>query len=141
MNAVALSMLLQSVLLTGGAEPYDQAFKKAEENGQPLLVLVGADWCPGCVTMKNGVLARMSSGGKLKRVNFAHVNTDESPTLASKLMSGKSIPQLVVYSKTETGWHRDLVIGAVSEAEVESLINRAVSVAAKPKDEPEAVNR
>ena len=104
MTGLALGFMMQTVLLAAGPQTYDEAYKQAETNGQPILVLVGADWCPGCRTMKAGVLPKLQAGGKLKGINFAQVNTDESATLAGHLMRGNSIPQLIVYAKTEKGW-------------------------------------
>lgn len=130
MTGLALSLVIQSSLLGGGAEPYDAAYHKAEETGRPLLVLVGADWCPGCRTMKSSVLPRLQAGGKLASVQWALVDTDRQAALAGKLMRGGTIPQLIVFSKTETGWHREQITGAASEAAVEGLIRRAVDAQA-----------
>ena len=140
MTGLTLGFLMQTMLLGAGPQTYDEAYKQAETNGQPILVLVGADWCPGCRTMKGGVLPKLQAGGKLKPVNFALVDTDESATLAAHLMRGNSIPQLIVYAKTEKGWHREQITGATSEEEVEQLIKRATDAqaAAKVAKEKEA---
>jgi thiol:disulfide interchange protein len=132
--------MMQTVFLAGGAQPYDVAYKQAEANGQPILVLVGADWCPGCRTMKTAVLPRLQQQGKLKGVNFTLVNTDENDALATRLMRGSSIPQLIIFAKTEKGWHREQITGATSEGEVEQLIKRATTaqVAARKVKETEA---
>ncbi len=125
MTGLALGFMMQTVLLAAGPQSYEAAYKQAEVNGQPILVLVGADWCPGCRTMKGAVLPRMQQGGKLKSVNFALVNSDRHANLATHLMRGNSIPQLIVYAKTEQGWHREQITGATSEEAVEQLIRRA----------------
>lgn len=138
MTGLALSLALQAALLSGGAHPYDEAFRTASAGGPPLLVLVGADWCPGCRTMKQNVLASMQQSGRLKDVNYAAINTDVDSKLASRLMRGNTIPQLIVFSKTETGWHREQITGATSEANVAALIGRAVAAqAAVKKNKPE----
>ena len=123
-----MSLVLQAAVLAGGAQPYDAAFQQAQENNRPLLVLVGADWCPGCVTMKRNVMPRMAQNGKLRNVNFAEVNTDMDPAVASRLMRGGSIPQLIVFAKTPRGWYREQITGATSEAGVQALIKRAEQV-------------
>ena len=140
MTGLALGFMMQTVLLAAGPQTYDEAYKQAEVNGQPILVLVGADWCPGCRTMKGGVLPKLQAGGKLKTVNFALVDTDASEVLAAHLMRGNSIPQLIVYAKTAKGWHREQITGATSEEEVEQLLKRAgdAQVAAKVAKEKEA---
>ncbi|MEX2186341.1 MAG: thioredoxin family protein [Pirellulales bacterium] len=131
MNALVLSVMLQ-VVGAGGDAPatYEQAYREAQANGRPLVVLVGADWCPGCQTMKGGVLARMMRSGKLSRVNYAVVNTDRERELAGKLMSGGSIPQLIVFSKKNaTQWSRDQITGATGEDTVATMIDRAAKTA------------
>jgi hypothetical protein len=49
--------------------------------------------------------------------------------LASQLLEGDTIPQLIVYTPTQNGWKRERVTGAKSEAEVEAMIDRAVKAA------------
>jgi thioredoxin-like negative regulator of GroEL len=127
MIGVALSCVLQTALLTTGAQPYNEAYQVSQAENRPLLVMVGADWCPGCVTMKQGVLARMQRNGKLRRVAFALVDADREHRLAGNLMRGGSIPQLMMYYKTANGWKSERVVGAQSEATIESMIDRAVS--------------
>ena len=134
MTGLALSFMMQTVLLAAGSPTYDEAYKQSQANGQPILVLVGADWCPGCRTMKGAVMPRLQREGKLKTVNFAQVNTEQNAALANHLMRGNSIPQLIVYAKTETGWHREQITGATSEAAVEQLIKRATDAQAAAKE-------
>jgi thiol:disulfide interchange protein len=127
MTGLALCVVLQ-VVGVGNDRPatYEEAYRQAQANGRPLMVLVGADWCPGCQTMKTGVLARMMRSGKLSRVNYAVVNTDRERELANKLMQGGSIPQLIVFSKNgEKAWSRQQITGATSEESVATFIGKA----------------
>ena len=50
------------------------------------------------------------------------VNTDREGALASQLMAGSSIPQLVMYVKTGTGWSRRQLTGAQSITDVEGFV-------------------
>lgn len=138
MSGLAMGWVLQAALLVTGADAYETALQKAEENGQPVMVLVGADWCPGCVTMKNSTLPAMAKAGQLKGVQYLTVNYDQNPALARKLMRGNSIPQLVIFSKTDKGWHREQITGATNAGSVNGLIQRAVAVAAPPAAKTEA---
>jgi len=119
--------LLQISLVTTSSNNYDHAYKNMNETGRPLVVLVGADWCPGCRTMKQSVIPQLEKTGKLQQVAFATVNTDQQGPLAESLMSGGSIPQLIMYVKTEKGFERKQMIGAHSAGEVEAFINQGVS--------------
>jgi thioredoxin-like negative regulator of GroEL len=128
MTGLALCLVIQVVGAGNDNTSYEQAYKAAESNGRPILVLVGADWCPGCQRMKGGTLARMSGSGRLSRVNYAIVNSDREPELARQLMRGNSIPQLIVYSKTgKDSWKRDQITGATSEDAVAALVDRAAA--------------
>jgi thioredoxin-like negative regulator of GroEL len=129
MSGLAMGWVLQAAMLVSGADSYETAMKTAQENGQPLVVLVGADWCPGCVTMKNSTMPAMARAGQLKAAQYVTINYDQNPTLARQLMRGNTIPQLIVFSKTEKGWHREQVTGATNSASVAGLIKRAAAVA------------
>lgn len=129
MSGLAMGWVLQAAMLVSGADSYETAMKTAQENGQPLVVLVGADWCPGCVTMKNSTIPSMARAGQLKGVQYVAINYDQNPTLARKLMRGNTIPQLIVFSKTEKGWHREQITGATGSGSVAGLIKRAADVA------------
>ena len=111
MSGLLASLLVQWTMLAAGAQTYDDAYKDAEKTGRPILVLVGADWCPACQTLKHGPISNLTKSGTLKNVAFAVVNTDEQPTLANQLMRGESIPQLVLYTKSSDGWKRQQLIG------------------------------
>jgi thioredoxin-like negative regulator of GroEL len=105
---------------------YPAAAKDAEVKQQPLLVLVGANWCPGCQTMKRSVLPELARKGGLGRVSYATIDTDREPEWAARLMRGGAIPQLIIFSRQPDGtWHREQIVGAASEREVQSLIARA----------------
>ena len=127
MTTLAISAILQISLVSTGANTYNEAHRSNLETGRPIMVLVGADWCPACRTMKDSVLPRMARRGLLKKVAFAVVNTDREGPLAHRLMQGGSIPQLIMYRKTSEGWKRDLLVGAQSEGAVESFIDRGVA--------------
>jgi thioredoxin-like negative regulator of GroEL len=120
-------IVLSQALLAGEPSAYERAFGKSQASGQPLLVLVGAQWCPACHQMKHSVLPRMATGGRLTTVSFAAVDSDHEPELAARLMRGPSVPQLIVFSRRPDGrWRREQITGAASEQEVESLIARAI---------------
>jgi thioredoxin-like negative regulator of GroEL len=123
----AVPLALQAALLVSGAQTYEQAYEDTQTTGKPLVVLVGAEWCPGCVTMKSAVMPRVQSGGYLRGVNYAHIDAEGDEELAGRLMRGNSIPQLIVFSQSADGkWHREQLVGAASEEAVAAAIHRAV---------------
>jgi thioredoxin-like negative regulator of GroEL len=126
-SSLTLAALLQISLLTTSDHPYAEAHKLQLETGCPLVVLVGADWCPACVTMKNSVIPQAQRQGVLSNVAFAQVNTDHEPELSKQLMRGGLIPRLIVYHKTVDGWQRKELAGAQSVDAIEELISEVQS--------------
>lgn len=126
MMSLTLSAMLHVSLLSTGMNTYAEAHKVHSETGRPMVILVGAEWCPACVQMKNSVIPQVARRGLLKKVAFATVNTDQQSSLARKLMKGGSIPQLIMYRKTRTGWNRRLLVGKQSPKQIESFINQGL---------------
>ena len=127
MQHLFLNIVLQISAVTGGAQGYKDAYEQAEKTGQPLVVLVGADWCPACQTMKHSVIPQLAQQGVLSKVSLAVVNTDHEKSLAGKLMQGGSIPQLVMFHKRGGVWQRQQLIGAQTPSATASFLNQATT--------------
>lgn len=142
MSPWTAAVLLPLGLLAAGKEDYDSALERAEADGRPLVVLIGAPWCPGCRTMKNSTIPRMTKAGKLDKVIYTEVDSDQQPRLADKLMRGNTIPQLIVFYKDESGWRRQQLTGAHSDSAVESLVKKALAAQdeAKKAEAPASVS-
>ena len=125
MTALTLSLLLQISAFTIDGNHYSKAYDTMVSTGQPLVVLVGAEWCPACQQMKNSVIPQVKRQGGLDKVAFCYVNTDADRNLAHKLMQGGSIPQLILYRKTPTGWTRQQLIGRHGAEETQNFIGKA----------------
>ncbi len=141
MAAQLLSALMQMTLLAnGGSVSYADAYAASAETGKPMLVLIGADWCPHCVVMKNRVMPQLQRQGALGEINYVTINSDQQPALARQMMQGSSIPQVVLYYRTADGWKRHRNVGAMSAGNVTQLIQQAVgAVAANPPKGHKAV--
>ena len=137
MTALTLTALLQVSVLATGAETYADAHRITAETGQPMVVMVGADWCPACQAMEQNIIPQVRQRGIFHRVAFAIVNVDRERELATQLTSGGPIPQLIVFHRTTAGWRRRALIGGQTVETVESFIGEAVqaNVAATPKPE------
>jgi thiol-disulfide isomerase/thioredoxin len=134
MTALVQVSVLATPAGTATAEAdYATAFKRTMASGRPLVVLLGADWCPGCVKMKKTILPQVAKAGGLRDVEFAYVDSDRQPKLASRLSQGGAIPQLIRYEKTEEGWQRDLLVGAHSVKKVTSFVDGKQTKRAKPE--------
>jgi thiol-disulfide isomerase/thioredoxin len=121
---LSLSILLHVSVLAAGGHNYADAYHQTASTGRPLVILVGADWCPGCQRMKNTVIPQLQRQGSLNRVAFAYVNSDGERDLARKLMSGGSIPQLIMFRKTAKGWQREQLTGAQSVGDTQVFLSR-----------------
>ena len=104
---------------------YADAYKDTQENGKPLVVLVGASWCPACQAMKTSIMPTVAAQGGLAHVAFAYVNTDAQSNLAGQLMEGNLIPQLVMYEKAADGWKLTRLVGAQSVEAVQDFLGPA----------------
>jgi len=135
MTALTFAALLQASVLATGAETYAYAHRATAETGQPMVVMVGADWCPACQAMEQNIIPQVRQRGIFRRVAFAIVNVDRERELATQLTSGGPIPQLITFHKTSVGWRRRVLIGGQTVETVESFIGEAVqaNVAAAPK--------
>jgi thioredoxin-like negative regulator of GroEL len=140
MLAVASLFVTSCLAIDYGYNSYSDALAQAKNHKQPLLVLVGATWCPACRSMEQHVLPRLSQQGSLAQVNLAKVDADRQPELARQLMRGNAIPQLIVFSQRPDGsWYREQLTGAANEAAVLSLIQRAIR-AGGPNDQGQAAS-
>jgi thioredoxin-like negative regulator of GroEL len=140
MSGYTLLLALLATNFSLQTQPYGEAYKAFQEEGRPLVVLVTADWCPACQTMKSSNLPEAARRGLLKDVNVAIVDVDRSRALASQLMQGNAIPQLIMYYKTESGSKRVQLTGAQSLSSIERFVGRAFeepSTAARPVETDE----
>lgn len=135
MNPVAIMMVVHATLTAASTDSYTQAFHLLNETGRPMVVLVGADWCPACVTMKESVIPQARREGLLSGVNFAQINMDRQPELAQQILeAGSKIPQLVLYQKNPDGtWKRDQLIGLQSVGSISALISRVGAGVPQPE--------
>jgi thioredoxin-like negative regulator of GroEL len=133
MSTIALAFALSLSALTADTQGYRQAYNTAvNDSSRPLVVLVGADWCPACQAMKTSVLPQVQQLGGLNHVAFAMVNVDRESSIAKELMQGNSIPQLVMFVKTEKGWSRQQLTGNQSVSAVQGFVAQGVDAARTP---------
>ena len=127
MTSLTLATLMHLPLLVSATESYDAAHRETAKTGQPLVVMVGADWCPACQQMEKTIIPQARERGLLRRVAFALVNLDRERDLAQNLIEGGPIPQLIVFRRGADGWHRRRLIGGQSLETVEQVITEEVA--------------
>ena len=109
-------------------ENYAAAYKEAVEEDKPLMVVVGAEWCPACNNLKNSTISPMLKSGELDTVSFVQVDHDQDRALSDRLTRGqRSFPQIIMFSKNGSGqWVRRQLKGFQSKQPVRRLIRNAV---------------
>jgi len=106
---------------------YTLAYKKSVDEQKPLMVVVGAQWCPACDVLKKTTIANMEQTGELDQVSVAVVDRDAEPELAKQLMENETmIPQIILFHKSADGrWNRKKLMGYQPIQPVRSLLQRA----------------
>lgn len=122
MNSFLLASLIPLAALPIESHEFDQAYQQSLGKGQPLVVLVGADWCPGCRVMSQRVLPQVARDGGFDDVAFAYVNFDRQRQLASTLVRGRAIPQMIRLQKTSKGWEKQYLTGVHPPEKVAEFI-------------------
>jgi thioredoxin-like negative regulator of GroEL len=136
---LASTLILHQAIFAANPISYQAALKDAQAQQRPLVVLVGATWCPGCQTMKQTVIPNLQREGGMRDVTYTTVDADSDREVASQLMRGSAIPQLIVFAKSPDGkWHREQITGETSAANVKSLIARAMAAQKAPAGKVEA---
>ncbi|MBN2476539.1 MAG: thioredoxin family protein [Pirellulales bacterium] len=134
MTTLVLAAVVQATVLAGPADDrpiakadarpdaFTLASQRSIKTGRPLVVLLGADWCPACKVMKKTTLPKLAEAGGLKDVEFAYVDVDRQRRLAGRLIRGNSIPQLIRFDKTEKGWKSQYLIGSQSVKKIAEFV-------------------
>lgn len=130
---VTLAFLFAVIGGSGTQElKYEEAFAKAQKEKKPLLILVGARWCASCQIMKRDTIEPMKKSGELEDVVVTVVDKDERPELAQQLMKGETLPQVVLFTKSEAGaWKRLSLTGMQSKNRMAELLGRVKTVPQK----------
>lgn len=127
--------LLLTILLSGvtSAAPlktdYAEAYKESVAEDKPLMVVVGAPWCPACNVLKQTTIEPMAKTGELDDVCVAVLNKDSDPELIKQLTKGeKMLPQIIMFTRTQSGkWQRSRLMGYQPKQPVRNLIRNSLS--------------
>jgi len=128
MNGLTLVVLLHVSLAAAQPDSYADARRETTRTGRPMVVLVGAKWCPACVEMKQDVVPKVRRRGGLQRVSFAFVDLDRQRRLGRELTDGGPIPQLIMFRHTPDGWRRRTLVGGQNPEAVERFIRQGVEL-------------
>lgn len=127
MTNLILSSVMHFALAASPSDSYADAHRQTIQTGCPMVVMVGAEWCPACKQMENTVIPQARKRGVLARVAFALVDLDRDGELGRSLTAGGPIPQLIAFRRTADGWHHRKLIGGQSLEKVEAFINEELT--------------
>ncbi|WP_372720233.1 thioredoxin family protein [Novipirellula sp.] len=129
MVSLLLALVLSSVTSEQQMQQnYASVYKQSIEENKPLMVVVGAEWCPACHVLKDSTIKQMAQTGELDEVCVAVIDKDRDPELAKQLTQGENmLPQIIMFTKTESGqWNRRRLMGFQPKQPVRTLIRKAI---------------
>ena len=122
--ALVLSGVTSEQQLT---QDYAEAYQQSVDQQKPLMVVVGAPWCPACNVLKETTITPMAQTGELDTVSLAVINRDDDPELVKELTKGeKMLPQIIVFTQNKGQWKRRKLMGYQPKRPVRSLIRQAL---------------
>ena len=129
MVSLLMAALLASVTSEQIKTDYASAYKESVAQDKPLMVVVGAPWCPACNALKQTTIQPMAQTGELDNVSLVLLNRDNDPALVKQLTKGeKMLPQIIVYRRTNAGkWERERLMGYQPKQPVRNLIKKVAS--------------
>ncbi len=134
MNFVTALVMMSTITVSSG-EPtdYTTAYNNAMKGDQPLLVLVTAEWCPPCQSLKRNTLPKLLKNKSLKNFQFAMVDLDRESKIARQLIEHRPVPQFILFEKRDGKWTKKHLVGFQSVANVESFLQPSVVRVAQQK--------
>lgn len=129
MATLLLAVIMSSVTTAPLKTNYAEAYRESVAQDKPLMVVVGAPWCPACNVLKQTTIEPMAKTGELDAVSVAVLDRDSDPELVKQLTKGeKMIPQIIMFTRTPSGaWKRNRLMGYQPKQPVRNLIRSAVS--------------
>ena len=124
MNPHAILVALQLCVVSWNAQGYDQAYRQSLKSGEPLLVLVGADWCGACQVMKKKVMPQLERDGSLKHIHCTEVSLSEDSELVNRIAKVRTIPCLILFTKSDDKWHKRELTGMQGQKSVKAFLKK-----------------
>ncbi len=130
MNSLVLAIAMQCCVLANQPTSFEQAYRMAVEFDQPLLIVVGAEWCPACLVLKDQVIPQVEQTGALDNVVYFYVDFDRQQSLARKWMKGNMVPQLIRADWQGDRWEYQRYSGTPSPQGVQQFMECPAAVTA-----------
>lgn len=99
----ALAPLLAGPAWAGTVTPFDaEAFAAAQQAGRPILVAVGAPWCPICRTQKP-ILAKLAAEPRFRDLTVFTIDFDGQKDLLRRFDARMQSTLIAFKGAAETG--------------------------------------
>lgn len=135
---MSMALAADSAVSSGTTEPavsfnsYKEAYRRAQEERLPLVVFVGAEWCPACRKMDEAVFPHLPKSPILQNGVFARVDYDQDTKLAQAITGGGALPQVVIFPPQGSGQKLRRVVGAQPVEKLFQFLREGLS----PKQDP-----
>lgn len=133
MTGWTIALMFQAMITTAPDMTYAQAYQQSVKTGKPLVILVGAEWCGACRNTKRTTISQLKREGAMKGVVYVSLDTDKHSGVTSKLMRGRTVPQMIIFHKDESGWHKQHMVGLLNENTVRSAMATAKQASVAPR--------
>jgi len=123
--AVLFATLVLSVSTSQAAEPASfttEAFVKAQQAGQPILIDISASWCPTCKAQAP-IINGLSTQEKYFSFVVLEVDFDEQKDIV-RALGARSQSTLIVFKGAQ---EIDRSVGSTDPAEIEALLAKALN--------------
>ena len=111
MNILTLAVVMQGAVVSFELQPYQDVYSKVADTEKPFIVIIGADWCPGCQVLKRKTVPQVANEGGFKGIGVAYVDYDRDAKLAKQLMKGTTIPQVIRFQRNGNKWEMERLSG------------------------------
>lgn len=133
--AVAESGLLnESDQAAISLDSYKDAYQRAAQERLPLVVFVGAKWCPACRKMEKSVIPNLPNSPILRKAVFARLDYDQDTKLAQAVTGGGALPQVVIFPPQGSNGKLRRLVGAQPVEKLFQFLRDGLSTQGDPAE-------
>lgn len=113
---------------------YKDAYQRAARERLPLVVFVGAKWCPACRKMEQSVIPNLPKSLILQKAVFARLDYDQDTKLAQAVTGGGALPQVVIFPPQGSNGKLRRVVGAQPVEKLFQFLRDGLSAKGDPAE-------
>lgn len=113
---------------------YKDAYQRAAQERVPLVVFVGAKWCPACRKMEESVIPNLPKNPILQKAVFARLDYDQDTKLAQAVTGGGALPQVVIFPPQGSSGKLRRAVGAQSVEKLFQFLRDGLTAKGAPAE-------